>query len=70
MKPMNFSKKLILNKKTIANLENVDMLRLRGGKPDTLLTVLESCTVPCPIPNTSRYIYCNTCLELSCGCEL
>jgi len=35
MKPKNFSKKLILNKKTVADLNNKEMKEVVGGFPNT-----------------------------------
>jgi hypothetical protein len=35
MKPTNISKKLKLNKNTIANMINADMNKVRGGLPPT-----------------------------------
>jgi len=41
MRPKNFSKRMVLNKTTIANLVNQDMKEAKGG---ACLTELRSCT--------------------------
>lgn len=55
MKPKNFSKRLILNKKTIADLNNKKMKDVLGGGD----------TVPwtCPYPRCFPYKTETTCLE-------
>jgi natural product precursor len=54
MKPKNFSKKLILNKKTIADLNNKKMKDVLGGG-----------TMPwtCPYPRCFPYKTETTCVE-------
>jgi hypothetical protein len=55
------SKKLNLNKTTVANLGSIEMKRARGGEgfePDTVISGGDSCpcvfTLPyCPCPSTS-----------------
>jgi len=37
MKPKTFEKKLILNKKTVASLEKKEMLKVNGGKVETIV---------------------------------
>jgi len=37
MKPKTFGKKLILNKKTVDNLEKKEMLKVNGGKVETIV---------------------------------
>jgi hypothetical protein len=44
MKPKRFGKKLVLNKKTIAHLKNVEMNAVKGGIPTCItLPVIISC---------------------------
>ena len=64
MKPKNFSKKLMLNKKTIAHLDNNEMKAAHGGTGDTgdPGCVVQVTLTECPIPNTlpacqTYYIY-------------
>jgi hypothetical protein len=37
MKPKTLEKKLILNKKTVTSLEKKEMLKVNGGKVDTIV---------------------------------
>jgi hypothetical protein len=47
MKTKKFDKKLLLNKKTIAHLDNGEMLDLRGGISGSRCDV-ETCPLLCP----------------------
>lgn len=47
MKMKTFWKKLVLNKKTIANLGNEDISDVRGGGSKILCTQGEGCTKDC-----------------------
>lgn len=44
MKKKNLSQKLVLNKKTIADLENTEMKNLKGGTESDLICTLDTCT--------------------------
>lgn len=37
MKPTKFEKKLVLNKKTIVNLGNNELGKVKGGKPESVV---------------------------------
>ena len=68
MKSKNFSKKLMLNKKTIAHLDNKEMKVAHGGTGDT---EEPGCAVPgtlteCPIPNITNPCYPTTFGQYSC----
>jgi hypothetical protein len=54
MKTKKFSKKLVLNKKTVANLENGEMKKVQGGKT----------VVSCPCPRTE---FCPTWIFAICS---
>jgi natural product precursor len=54
MKTTKFSKKLVLNKKTVANLENGEMKKVQGGKT----------VVSCPCPDTE---FCPTWIFTICS---
>ncbi len=57
MKKAKFSKKLVLNKETISNLNNEDMNNIKGG---TAVTFLD-CTIGyCNGATTKRWIICPT----------
>lgn len=58
MKPKTFNTKLVLNKKTVANLDNGEMEDIYGGVPPSLYT---DCQVSCP---TNLISYPNCCI---CG---
>jgi len=47
MKPRRFSKELILNKKTIVNLNDVTMKRARAGGPTVPDTEITYCSCTC-----------------------
>ena len=60
MKPKNFEKKLVLGKKTIANIEAMEQDKIRGGVTETEpgpWTCVNSCNGTC---------WQNTC-DYSCG---
>lgn len=57
MKPRNFNKKLSLNKKTIAHLNNYDMKTLRGG----IDPVTHTCSEGKPCPDTYTQVPYATC---------
>jgi natural product precursor len=57
MKKIKFSKKLQLNKETIANLNNDEMNKVKGGTGSACLSVCGSC------PKV-----CQTILDPSCAC--
>lgn len=62
MKPKKLSKKMGLNKKTVANLTTKGMNDARGGERDTACTYcLYTCTgYPCTV------IYCDTEIMSNC----
>jgi hypothetical protein len=64
MKSKKFSKKLFLNRKTVANLSGSDMGNLHGGEgfPATSRLCIE--TDPCICP--SYYTDCGTCTPSIC----
>ncbi len=58
MKPKKFNKKLILNKKTVSHLNNMEMGNANGGGGET--------GIGCPIPDTRN---CTLPLQNTCdGC--
>jgi hypothetical protein len=57
MKTKKFDKKLVLNKKTIANVSNKGMEAVQGGK-------LSRRTLECP--GTCFEVSCNTCPAFTC----
>lgn len=57
MKSKTFSKKLILNKKTVADLNNKGMKGLVGGGPGLLLTCL-TCTDCSPSNEPPELCHC------------
>jgi hypothetical protein len=60
MKTKTFVKKLILNKKTVTNLDNLAMNDVQGGAIN--LSRISYC-VGCPTVTT-----CNTCAPVTCNC--
>ena len=76
MKSKNFNKKLVLNKRTIADLSNGWLGLVKGGMPEppTLLigkcphiTVTCTCTVPCTETCLTQCIHTGYCV--TCGPE-
>jgi hypothetical protein len=61
MKPKKFNKKLFLNKKTVANLNNWQMTGLRGGKATE-----DSVEVCCPSQTCQTDCDQNTCGQYTC----
>lgn len=58
MKTKNFSKRLVLNKKTVANLNNHDMKNIYGGRETGATECVTNCQTNC--------FRCNTKFPLSC----
>ena len=78
MKPKKLSKKLVLNKSTIADLKGVEMKELKGGGLSFLTICGDSCKpgcsdiYPCDTVATCVPTYCDTCTTFcTClsGCE-
>jgi hypothetical protein len=64
MKPKNFRKKLTLNKKTIANLNNGKMQGVLGGGTVNCCTVNDpTCPWTCPYRRCFPYKTETTCIE-------
>ncbi|UCH96503.1 MAG: class I lanthipeptide [Candidatus Aminicenantes bacterium] len=65
MKPIRFSKKLRLNKKTIVDLSSKEMNAVNGGAdiPDTKSCpfTFTKCQTQCPSNGSMPYICCNLC---------
>ena len=59
MKTKKFDKKLVLNKKTIANVSNKGMEAIQGGK-------FSRRTLECPEFGTCFEVTCNTCPAFTC----
>jgi len=69
MKPKDFKKKLLLNKKTVVNLNKSEKQNVNGGAPETLVGTC-SCYEPCDTLGNTCATYCGTC-ELTCDtCNL
>jgi len=49
MKAKKFDKKLVLNKKTISDLSNLEMVKVKGGihRPPTYSNCFTNCATPC-----------------------
>jgi hypothetical protein len=49
MKAKEFDKKLVLNKKTISDLSNLEMVKVKGGtpRPPTYSNCFSNCAAPC-----------------------
>jgi hypothetical protein len=70
MKGKTFQKKMLLNKKTIANLTTNLLDAVKGGKPPTMFTYcLYTCTgQPCGGWETFEFRTCRaTCETFACG---
>lgn len=72
MKTKKFSKKLLLNKKTIADLNNVKLKNVPGGGHDTVyitcppcIVTDDGCTYSCETCNPATYSG-NPCLPCEC----
>jgi hypothetical protein len=62
MKSKVFSKKLTLNKKTIADLTIGKMMNVHGGGPITARPVItDTCATSCACTGPTGYIYCPPC---------
>lgn len=69
MKPKAFSKRLGLNKKTIANLVNTEMKRVHGGHDSSPTCPIVTGCPPCPgtagcPPATYKFTNCLDCPPL------
>jgi hypothetical protein len=47
MKAKKFDKKLVLNKKTISDLSNPEMVKVKGGIPRPSSNCFTNCGTPC-----------------------
>lgn len=65
MKPIEFSKKLRLNKKTIADLSSKEMKAANGGaeapETDACVYTYTKCQTQCPSNGSMPHICCNLC---------
>jgi len=74
MKTKNFSKKLSLNKRTVAHLDRNEMSRVNGGRPWTdACDTLDICTskISCPIETDGCVtLIADLCMSLyvTCAC--
>lgn len=71
MKTKGLKKKLVLNKKTIAHLRNLEMTSLKGGTGGTIVSVVDTfcnvatcflyktCRIDCPPLLTMEFETCN-----------
>lgn len=60
MKTKNFGKRFTLNKKTIADLENISMANIKGGQQ--WISEIEPTTCGGGDPVTTDYTWCQTCM--------
>lgn len=71
MKTKKFSKKLSLNKRTVAHLDNREMGQVRGGVVSAEVCVASIIWRLSMAPETCRLHGCPlppTCIQNSCGC--
>jgi len=54
MKNKKLQKKLVLNKKTVSNLGDREMDKVKGGKTELVC----ECTIPCPALRTDEFYTC------------
>lgn len=64
MKPKKISKKLLLNKRTVATLRSAEMIRIQGGFEGDPIPLTESCRGFCKIE--SVIFTCQASCEGSC----
>ncbi|HLP47853.1 MAG TPA: class I lanthipeptide [Candidatus Kapabacteria bacterium] len=64
MRTKNFSKKLVLNRATVANLTNDQMRALKGGATETSYDVINHCYTLC-VPG-----YCSPIGVISKDCQM
>jgi hypothetical protein len=67
MKSKNFKKKLVLNKKTIADLSNGKLGLVKGGQIEPPTLLIEKCPHPTAITCQTQCIYTGYCA--TCGPE-
>lgn len=65
MKTKKFSRKLMLNKKTVANLNGSMMGKVHGGEGDSQTPANSCCMGPTDCPNCTQTCYCPT--EVTCA---